>query len=253
MPKISFSAATGAGGKGPKRFDKGRFALLAAAVLAVVVALVAVTPLLRRSKVFQPPAPDIPLVPSSIRYYPTEPERRYTVGTDYVDFAEGVRVHSDGTVVYIDAEGNETGEVGGTDAQRYITLARGLMDNDAQKLRSFGFRSSVFQWLKTTAIRFFIKKRNRMIEDSSHETPYMDRPADGGTGRDAEDDLERLFSLMPNKRYVMVIRRLILDDMKPELLAKEMGINTANLYNIRRRAIAQLSRVCLMDIHYYGK
>lgn len=132
MPKISFSAATGAGGKGPKRFDKGRFALLAAAVLAVVVALVAVTPLLRRSKVFQPPAPDIPLVPSSIRYYPTEPERRYTVGTDYVDFAEGVRVHSDGTVVYIDAEGNETGEVGGTDAQRYITLARGLMDSDAQ-------------------------------------------------------------------------------------------------------------------------
>ena len=128
-----------------------------------------------------------------------------------------------------------------------------LMDNDAQKLRSFGFRSSVFQWLKTTAIRFFIKKRNRMIEDSSHETSYMDRPADGGTGRDAEDDLERLFSLMPNKRYVMVIRRLILDDMKPELLAKEMGINTANLYNIRRRAIAQLSRVCLMDIHYYGK
>lgn len=128
-----------------------------------------------------------------------------------------------------------------------------LMDNDAQKLRSFGFRSSVFQWLKTTAIRFFIKKRNRLIDNNSHELPSYDHPADGTSDKDAEDDLERLFSLMPNKRYVMVIRRLILDDVKPEILAKEMGTNTANLYNIRRRAIAQLARVCLMDIHYYDK
>ena len=128
-----------------------------------------------------------------------------------------------------------------------------LMDNDAQKLRSFGFRSSVFQWLKTTAIRFFIKKRNRLIDNNSHELPSYDHPADGNSDKDAEDDLERLFSLMPNKRYVMVIRRLILDDVKPEILAKEMGTNTANLYNIRRRAIAQLARVCLMDIHYYDK
>jgi hypothetical protein len=128
-----------------------------------------------------------------------------------------------------------------------------LMDNDAQKLRSFGFRSSVFQWLKTTAIRFFIKKRNRLIDNNSHELPSYDHPADGSSDKDAEDDLERLFSLMPNKRYVMVIRRLILDDVKPEILAKEMGTNTANLYNIRRRAIAQLARVCLMDIHYYDK
>ena len=107
-----------------------------------------------------------------------------------------------------------------------------LMDNDAQKLRSFGFRSSVFQWLKTTAIRFFIKKRNRLIDNNSHELPSYDHPADGSSDKDAEDDLERLFSLMPNKRYVMVIRRLILDDVKPEILAKEMGTNTANLYNI---------------------
>lgn len=128
-----------------------------------------------------------------------------------------------------------------------------LMDNDAQKLRSFGFRSSVFQWLKTTAIRFFIKKRNRLIDNNSHELPSYDHPADGTSDKDAEDDLERLFSLMPNKRYVMVIHRLILDDVKPEILAKEMGTNTANLYNIRRRAMAQLARVCLMDIHYYDK
>lgn len=127
-----------------------------------------------------------------------------------------------------------------------------LMQDDAKKLRSFEYRSTVFQWLKITTIRHFIRKRNKMIEDKSHETPYNE-PGGSDSSKAAEDDLERLFARMPNKRYVMVIRRLILDDMKPELLAKEMEITTANLYNIRRRAVAQLTRVCLMDIHYYGK
>ena len=30
-----------------------------------------------------------------------------------------------------------------------------LMENDARRLRQFEGRSSIFQWLKTTAIRFF--------------------------------------------------------------------------------------------------
>jgi len=65
--------------------------------------------------------------------------------------------------------------------------------------------------------------------------------------------MERLFDYMPNKRYVMVIRRLILEDWEPEQLAKEMNITTANLYNIKRRAMAQLTRVALNDIKEYGK
>ena len=32
-----------------------------------------------------------------------------------------------------------------------------------------------------------------------------------------------------------------------------MNITTANLYNIRRRAMAQLTRVALNDIKKYGK
>ena len=47
-----------------------------------------------------------------------------------------------------------------------------LMDNDAIKLRNFEYRSSVYQWLKVLAIRFFIHKRRRMIDDRSQETPY---------------------------------------------------------------------------------
>ena len=58
---------------------------------------------------------------------------------------------------------------------------------------------------------------------------------------------------MPTKRYVQVIRRLILEDCDPEELALEMNITTANLYNIKRRAMAQLTRIALNDIKAYGK
>jgi hypothetical protein len=50
-----------------------------------------------------------------------------------------------------------------------------LMENDAIKLRNFEYRSSVYQWLKVLAIRFFIHIRGRMIDDTSQETPYDER------------------------------------------------------------------------------
>ena len=130
-----------------------------------------------------------------------------------------------------------------------------LMENDAIKLRNFEYRSSVYLWLKVLAIRFFIHKRGRMIEDTSQETPYDGRQqmADSETDMTAEGDMERLFNNMPSKRYVYVIRRIILEDWEYEDLAKDMNITTANLYNIRRRAMAQLTRIALNDINNYGK
>lgn len=130
-----------------------------------------------------------------------------------------------------------------------------LMEDDAIKLRNFEYRSSVYQWLKILATRFFIKKRARMIDDKSNETPYSEQKKadDNESSKDAQHDLERLFEAMPTKRYVEVIRRLVLEDCEPEVLAQEMNITTANLYNIKRRSIAQLTRIALNDIKAYGK
>ena len=128
-----------------------------------------------------------------------------------------------------------------------------LMEDDAVKLRNFEYRSSAYQWLKVLAIRFFIHKRGRMIDDTSQETPYDGNQQAENTDMTAEGDMERLFDNMPNKRYVYVIRCLILEDRDPEHLAHEMNITTANLYNIKRRAMAQLTRVALNDIKEYGK
>ena len=94
-----------------------------------------------------------------------------------------------------------------------------------------------------------------MIEDVSQETPYDGRHQAADTEKDmtAEGDLERLFDNMPNKRYVYVIRQLLIEEWEPDELAKDMNITTANLYNIKRRAIIQLTRVALNDIKEYGK
>ena len=130
-----------------------------------------------------------------------------------------------------------------------------LMADDLKKLHDFEYRSTIYQWLKVVAIRFFIKKRKEMIENSSEDSLYEGEtaPTTDESAHSAKCDLQRLFSLMPNKRYVNVIQRLIIDDWEPESLAKELGTNVDNIYNIKRRAMEQLTQVALNDIRQYGK
>lgn len=130
-----------------------------------------------------------------------------------------------------------------------------LMENDAVKLRSFGYRCSVYMWLKILAIRYFIKKRGRMIDINPENPPY-DGPeltTNDENEESAKYDLDRLLKQMPSQRYANVIRMLVMEDREPERLANEMGITIDNLYNIKHRAMAQLTRVALKDIKEYGK
>ena len=128
-----------------------------------------------------------------------------------------------------------------------------LMENDAARLKQFEGRSSLYQWVKVTATRFFIKKRDLLIEDLSKETPLeeeaiMEKPAIASLL-----DVQRLLDAMPNRRYAMVIRKLMIEEYSPEELATEMHITTDNLYNIKPGAMMQLMQVALNDIRCYGK
>ena len=96
-----------------------------------------------------------------------------------------------------------------------------------------------------------------MIEKDFREPLY-----DGEHSRESEDvqdtstasiDLQKLFDMMPNRRYVYIIQKLMIEDVEPERLAEEMNITVDNLYNIKRRAMVQLSRVALNDIKEYEK
>lgn len=129
-----------------------------------------------------------------------------------------------------------------------------LMENDAAKLRGFQYRCSLMQWLKVLAIHYFVKKRNMMIKDSTQESLYITNIKENTESvSSARSDLERVFNFMQNKRYVYVIKELVLEDVKPEQLAQELGVTTANLYNIKRRAMLALTEAALKDIKHYGK
>lgn len=136
-----------------------------------------------------------------------------------------------------------------------------LMKDDAAKLRAFEYRSTLGCWLKKVVIRFFCDLRNsrRVIEEQSKEPLYEKRSEDHKddevidmlSADEAKQDLERLFTLMSNKRYVMVIRALVLEDREPEQVARFMGITVANLYNIKKRALAALAKVAINERRKY--
>ena len=69
----------------------------------------------------------------------------------------------------------------------------------------------------------------------------------------AEMDIEHLLSLMPNRRYAYVIRRLVLQETEPKVVAEELRTNIDNLYNIKKRAIATLTEIALKKVEKYEK
>ncbi len=128
-----------------------------------------------------------------------------------------------------------------------------LMANGCIKLRQFQYRSSVYQWMKVVATRFFIRHRNSMIENTSKESP-CERETDDDvidTVNIISDklDVARLLQLMENQRYADAIRNLVLDDIEPEKYALQIGVTVDNLYNIKKRAMVALTRIA---IKYYG-
>ena len=132
-----------------------------------------------------------------------------------------------------------------------------LMEEDACRLRQFQGRSTIYQWLKIVAIRYFVAKRDSMIDmtpkKSLSDSVMQKEKIDGERGMMAKMDVERLFSLMQNRRYVYVIRRLVLQEAEPKVVAQELNTNVDNLYNIKKRAIAALTEIALKEVEKYEK
>lgn len=127
-----------------------------------------------------------------------------------------------------------------------------LMENDASRLRQFEGRSSIYQWMKIVAIRYFVAKRDRLIDMERKET-LMDRAAqkqgtDDERATTARIDVRSILGRMPNRRYAHVIERLILDEEEPRTVAQELRTNVDNLYNLKKRAMAALTRMILKEV-----
>ena len=133
-----------------------------------------------------------------------------------------------------------------------------LMENDAYRLRQFQGRSTIYQWMKVVAIRYFIARRDGLIDMEPDDNLLKNEVVEeengaGETAINARMDIEHLFSLMTNKRYVHAIRRLVLEEAEPKEVARELMTNVDNLYNIKKRAIAALTEIALKEIEKYEK
>ena len=49
--------------------------------------------------------------------------------------------------------------------------------------------------------------------------------------------------LLPNRRYAHVLQRLVIEEAPPQKVAEEMGTTIDNLYNIKKRALTQLTQL----------
>lgn len=132
-----------------------------------------------------------------------------------------------------------------------------LMENNAYRLRQFQGRSTIYQWLKVIAIRYFIAKRDGLIENESNDTLLesiaQTKEGDCEKAMIGQMDIENLFSLMPNKRYVYVIKRLLLEEAEPKVVAEELNTSVDSLYNIKKRAFAALTAIALREVERYEK
>ena len=59
--------------------------------------------------------------------------------------------------------------------------------------------------------------------------------------------MKDIISRIENPRYRLVLQKLLLEDMAPEVLAKQMGVTVANLYNIKKRAMGVFLNIARQD------
>ncbi len=128
-----------------------------------------------------------------------------------------------------------------------------LMENDAYRLRQFEGRSSIYQWMKITAIRYFCQKRDKMIDNTSKETLITERDDNSDEEKRItnEIDVHTLLKKLLNKRYAYVLKRLIIEDAEPKDVAKELETTVDNLYNIKKRAIEAITKIVLGETGRY--
>lgn len=142
-----------------------------------------------------------------------------------------------------------------------------LMEDDCRRFKLVNDTAALLGWINRTAVRYLIRHKGDFVANWKVDTSDEDQPDDdemtekqiqrktpdvSEATTEAHFDTERLLGAMNNARYVIVIRELCLSERDPAEVAEEMGITVANLYNIKKRALAALTKVALKDIKHYA-
>lgn len=101
---------------------------------------------------------------------------------------------------------------------------------------------SLKSWMVKLAWRFFMQQRSRLLFDGySIEYEKADDTEESTDSLRIEIslDVESTFNRMANKRYVQVLKWMLIDGYDFDEVAKFLGTPVSNIYNIKHRAIIQ--------------
>lgn len=98
-------------------------------------------------------------------------------------------------------------------------------------------------WMVRLAWRFFMQQRTRLLFEgySSEYEKISDskEPSEDSLNLEIAMDVESTFKRMANKRYVQVLKWMLVDGYDADEVAKLLDTSVSNIYNIKHRAIVQ--------------
>lgn len=95
-------------------------------------------------------------------------------------------------------------------------------------------------WVSVVAWRYFMQARPRLLHQSSADmTEIASQAATSPLDIEIAMDVENTFAAMPNKRYVQLLRLMLVEGYDSVETAGRLGTTVDNIYNLKRRAIQQ--------------
>lgn len=154
--------------------------------------------------------------------------------------------------------------------QVYLLILYPSKNTGKCQLENYKGESTLRSWIKTVAMFYCYKvfngktERVKLFEDKSGEVGdrfndenYTNRivnvehvdncnvsKVEIDTTNMIREDILRLISLMPNKRYAEVIRLFNIEEYTHNEVAHALGMTLTNLYNVKHRAVEQFELVC---------
>lgn len=101
---------------------------------------------------------------------------------------------------------------------------------------------SLKSWMVRLAWRFFIQPRSRLLFDgcqSEYEKGDRVEETEDALNLEIAMDVGATFKRMANKRYVQVLKWMLIDGYDADEVAKFLDTPVSNIYNIKHRAIVQ--------------
>ena len=146
----------------------------------------------------------------------------------------------------------------------YAHLLSPHEDTKLCKLQTFQFGSTLMTWLKTVAVYYcyaryrrknslsFVEEKGSSEDHQSDRFDHYSASIYEEASTMSRDDVESLLSMMPNKRYSMIVRMRYIDGMTNEETAAALQMSMDNFYNKHMRAKKQFYDI-LKKEGRYGK